>query len=281
VGSVTGRLDHGGGLVKVVLFCGGQGLRLREYSEAVPKPMVPIGTRPILWHNMRYYAHFGHRDFVLCLGYKAEVIKDYFLHYDETISNDFVLSDGGRSIELLTSDIDDWRITFASTGLDTNVGQRLAAVRSFVEGEDMFLANYGDNVSDADLDAYVADFRTRTEVAAFLSVRPTHAFHIVRSGSDGHVTDIEALRDSDLRINGGYFIFRPAIFDFIKPGEELVEEPFRRLIEARQLVAYQHDGFWAPMDTLKEKTMLEALEATGNAPWEVWMRGRSARAPSV
>jgi glucose-1-phosphate cytidylyltransferase len=265
--------------VKVILFCGGQGLRLREYSEAVPKPMVPIGSRPILWHNMRYYAYFGHRDFILCLGYKAEVIKEYFLHYDETISNDFVLSDGGRSIDLLNSDIDDWRITFATTGLDANVGQRLAAVRQFVDGEDIFLANYGDTLTDADLNAYIEDFRSRTEIAAFLSVRPTHAFHIVKSNDEGYVTEIGALHESDLRINGGYFIFRPAIFDYIRPGEELVEAPFRRLIEEKQLVAYQHDGFWAPMDTLKEKAVLEALDASGTAPWEVWTRGPAASEP--
>ncbi len=259
--------------MKVVLFCGGQGLRLREYSEAVPKPMVPIGTRPMLWHLMRYYAHFGHREFVLCLGYQGEVIKNYFRSYDETISNDFVLSDGGRSVELLGSDIDDWRITFASTGLETNVGQRLMAVRRFVEGEPMFLANYGDNLSDANLDEYVADFQRRSEVAAFLSVRPSYTFHIVESDGAGLVTGIEHVHESAIRINGGFFLFRPEIFDYIEPGEELVEEPFRRLIAERQLIAYRYDGFWAPMDTLKDKVMLESLETSGQAPWALWNRG--------
>ena len=258
--------------MKVVLFCGGQGLRLREFSEAVPKPMVPIGTRPILWHNMRYFAHFGHKEFVLCLGYKAEVIKEYFLRYDETLSNDFILEGPARSVSLLSSDLDDWRITFASTGLNTNIGQRLVAVRKFVGDDPMFLANYGDNLTDAPLDQLIADFEQRTEVAAFLSVRPTYTFHIVRSERDGVVTEIEHVYDSDIRINGGFFILRPQVFDYIREGEELVEEPFRRLIEAHQLVAYRYDGFWAPMDTLKDKHSLEALEAAGRPPWAVWQR---------
>ena len=143
--------------MKVVLFCGGRGLRLREHSEAIPKPMVPIGYRPILWHVMRYYAHYGHRDFILCLGYRGDAIKDYFLHYSEAVSNDFVLSDGGRQIELLTSDIADWRITFADTGLDTTIGERLRRVRHLLAGEEIFLANYGDTLTDAPLDRLVED----------------------------------------------------------------------------------------------------------------------------
>ena len=155
--------DHDAGRreppMKVVLFCGGRGLRLREHSEAIPKPMVPIGYRPILWHVMRYYAHFGHRDFILCLGYRGDAIKDYFLHYNEAVSNDFVLSDGGRQIELLSSDIADWRITFADTGLDTTIGERLRRVRHHLEGEEIFLANYGDTLTDAPLDRLVEEFR--------------------------------------------------------------------------------------------------------------------------
>src|SRR5574341_155527 len=130
--------------MKVVLFCGGLGMRLREYSEAVPKPMVPVGYRPIVWHLMRYYAHYGHKDFILCLGYKADAIKNYFLQYDETVSNDFVLSQGGGKVELLGSDISDWKITFVDTGLTTNIGQRLRAVEKHLKDEEVFLANYAD-----------------------------------------------------------------------------------------------------------------------------------------
>jgi glucose-1-phosphate cytidylyltransferase len=258
--------------MKVVLFCGGEGLRLREYSEAIPKPMVPIGPRPVLWHVMRYYAHFGHRDFILALGYKEDAIKEYFLHYDEAVSNDFVLSQGGRQVELLSSDISDWRITFASTGTHANIGQRLLAVRRHVEGEEVFLANYADGVTDAPLNDLVGDFMRRGKVAALLAVRPAYAFHVTSVDGDGLVRAIQSVADAGLRMNGGYFIFRREIFDYIREGEELVEEPFRRLVEAQQLIAYCHDGFWAPMDTLKERQKLEDLNQSGRPPWAVWLK---------
>jgi glucose-1-phosphate cytidylyltransferase len=258
--------------MKVVLFCGGQGLRLREYSEAVPKPMVPIGSRPVLWHVMRYYAHFGHRDFVLALGYRAEAIKEYFLRYEEAVSNDFVLSHGG-DVELLSSDITDWRITFAGTGTHANIGQRLLAVRRHVEAEEVFLANYADGVTDAPLDQLVRDFIGRNKVAALLAVRPSYGFHVTSVGSDGLVQSVQSVADAGLRMNGGYFIFRREIFNYIREGEELVEEPFRRLVAEGQLVGYCHDGFWAPMDTLKERQMLEELSLSGRPPWAVWQGG--------
>jgi glucose-1-phosphate cytidylyltransferase len=262
--------------MKVVLFCGGQGIRLRELSDTIPKPMAAIGQRPILWHEMRYYSHFGHRDFILCLGHKATVIKDYFLHYDETVSNDFVLSDGGRAVELLSTDASDWRVTFAYTGLNTNIGQRLRAIRSHVAGEDIFLANYGDNVTDAPLNELVDDFRRRDAVAAFLSVRPTQTFHVVQASADGAVLTLTNMRESDVRINGGYFILRREIFDYLGDGEELVEEPFRRLIDDGKLVTYQHDGFWAPMDTLKDLQLLSDLWETGDPPWAVWQQANGS-----
>jgi len=258
--------------MKVVLFCGGQGLRLREISQSVPKPMATIGLRPVLWHVMRYYAHFGHRDFVLCLGYRGEVIKDYFLRYDEAVSNDFVLSDGGRSIELLNTDIQDWRITFVDTGPDANIGQRLLAVRGQVAGEPIFLANYADGLTDAPLDRLIEDFSRRDKIAGFISVRPPQTFHILSIDANEEVTGITHVRESDTWMNGGYFMFRDAIFDYIRPGEELVDEPFRRLISDGQLIAYRHDGFWRAMDTLKEMQELEALYEAGQPPWAVWQR---------
>jgi glucose-1-phosphate cytidylyltransferase len=257
--------------VKVVLFCGGLGLRLREYSEAIPKPMVPIGQRPILWHNMRYYAHHGHRDFILCLGYKADTIKEYFLRYNEALSNDFILTEGGRSLELLSRDIDDWRITFADTGVRSNIGERLLSVRRHVESEEIFLANYGDNVADAPINDFIDDFRSRDAVAAFLLVRPTHSFHVANVDGSNLVTGITHIAEAGLRINGGFFIFRPEIFDYIHRGEELVEEPFQRLIEERRLIAYPYDGFWAPMDTLKDYQTLETLSEGGRPPWAIWL----------
>ena len=256
--------------MKVVLFCGGRGIRLREHTEAVPKPMVTIGYRPILWHVMRYYAHYGHRDFILCLGYRADAIKDYFLNYREAVSNDFVLSDGGRRIELLGSDIADWRITFADTGLDTTIGERLRRVRHLLAGEDMFLANYGDIVTDAPLDRLIDEFRASDAVASLLSVQPSYSFHVVDAADDGQVRGLHSVADADLRINGGGYIFRSGIFDALQAGEDLVDEPLGRLAAAGRVIANRHDGFWVTLDTLKDLEVLQSLEAASAAPWAVW-----------
>jgi glucose-1-phosphate cytidylyltransferase len=256
--------------MKVVLFCGGLGMRMREYSEAVPKPMVPVGYRPILWHVMKYYAHYGHKDFVLCLGYKANVIKEYFLKYDECVSNDFVYSQGGRKLELLGRDIDDWNITFADTGLHANIGQRLRAVRKYVANEEMFLANYTDGLSDLPLPEMITDFQSQNKVASFVAVKPNATFHLVHVNGEGVVTDIRHITECNQRINGGFFVFRREIFDYLKDGEELVHQPFQRLIAKQQLIGYAHSGFWACMDTVKEVQQLEELHSQGKAPWEVW-----------
>jgi len=253
--------------MKVVLFCGGRGIRVPEEVEILPKPMVRIGYRPILWHVMRYYAHYGHRDFILCLGYRADAIKDYFLSYSEAASNDFVLSDGGRNIELLGSDIADWRITFADTGLDTTIGERLRRVRHLLDGEDMFLANYGDTLTDAPLDRLIDDFRSRDAVATFLAVRPSgYPFRVLRTDGD-LVTGVLPPAEADLWINGGYFVLRREIFDVIEPGDELVEQPFARLIATDRLHASRHEGFWAPLDTLRDLEHLQELAVAGTPPW--------------
>jgi glucose-1-phosphate cytidylyltransferase len=256
--------------VKVVLFCGGQGMRLREYSSRIPKPMATIGNRPLLWHVMKYYAHFGHTDFILCLGYRGDVIKEYFRTGGEGLASDSDLSDGSATIEVPQDDGPGWRITFADTGLDSNVGQRLRAVRPLLEGEEWFLANYADTLTDMPLPMLVERVRSEDRTAIFLAVRPTYPFHIV--SFDG--VQVSALTDvahSELRINGGYFVFRRDIFDFMEEGDELVVEPFRRLIEKEQLIAHIYDGFWAPMDTLKDRAMLEAQAESGRPPWAVWL----------
>ncbi len=256
--------------MKVVLFCGGLGMRLREVGEDIPKPMVPIGYRPILWHLMKYYAHFGHTDFILCLGYRADAIKKYFLSYEETISNDFILSAGGRQVELMNSDISDWRITFADTGVNANIGQRLKAVEKYLRGEDVFLANYADGLTDLPLPALLEQARRNKAIANVVCVRPNLSYHAVSVGAGGLVDEITAITGTNLRVNGGYFVFRREIFDHMREGEELVQEPFQRLIKARQLVAYAYDGFFASMDTFKDKQHLDDLYARGAAPWEVW-----------
>lgn len=275
--------------MKVVLFCGGLGLRMREASERVPKPMVPIGGRPILWHVMKYFAHFGHKQFVICLGFKGEVIKEYFLTYNEAMSNDFVLRDGGRNIELQRHDIQDWEITFVDTGRHASIGERLKAVQPHLEGEDAFLANYGDVLTDAHLPTLVESHRASGAVASFLCVKPGYTFHLVQTDDDDYVQSVVDTTHSDLWINGGYFVFQPEIFDYIEPGEDLVEQPFERLSAARRLFANKYEGFWAPMDTLKDQQRLEQMVEAGNGPWKLWeidvaesgassVEGRPARA---
>lgn len=258
--------------MKVVIFCGGLGMRLREVGEDIPKPMVPIGHRPILWHLMKYYAHYGHTDFILCLGYRGDVIKRYFLNYEETSSNDFVLSGGGREIELMNRDISDWRITFADTGVNANIGQRLMAVRKYLSNEKTFLANYADGLTDMHLPSVIERFSATGKIGNFVSIRPNLSFHAVSGHADGRVHEIKPVRETDLRINTGFFMFRREIFDYIGPGEELVEQPFQRLIAANQLNAYPYDGFTASMDTFKDKQHFDELYAKGTAPWEVWLR---------
>jgi glucose-1-phosphate cytidylyltransferase len=256
--------------MKVVLFCGGLGTRLREHSDTIPKPLVNVGFRPIIWHLMRYYAHFGHKDFILALGYRGHLIKEFFLTYDECLSNDFVMSEGGRTVAPFTKDIDDWRITFVDTGLHSNLGQRLLRVREHLDGEEDFLANYSDGLSDLPLDRYIEEFKRRRVTASFVTVRTSQSFHAVLTDHEGVVTGLGQLRESDFWINGGFFCFRREIWDCIRDGEELVEQPFRRLIEQRQLFAYRYGGFFQAMDTFKDKITLDRMEARGDCPWMVW-----------
>jgi glucose-1-phosphate cytidylyltransferase len=262
--------------VKVVIFCGGQGMRMREASESIPKPMIPIGNRPILWHIMKYYAHFGHTDFVLCLGYKADVIKHFYLNYSEAMANDFVLSEGGAKVHLLKTDIHNWNITFVDTGLHANIGQRLRAVREHLGDDEYFLASYGDTVTDAHLPSIIDRAKESGVTASFLAARPNYSFHVVDMDEDGYASGVQDVTRSDVWINGGFFVMKTAIIDDIGPGEELVHEPFARAMEHRQVLAQRHPGFWAPMDTLKDKQTLEQMHESGTAPWQVWDPSRSA-----
>jgi glucose-1-phosphate cytidylyltransferase len=246
--------------MKVVLFCGGLGLRIRD-AENVPKPLVTIGYRPILWHVMKYYAHFGHKDFVLCLGHRGDAVKNYFLNYDECVSNDFTLSEGGKKLELRASDIHDWKITFVDTGITSNIGQRLKAVEPYVRDEPEFLANYSDGLTN---------FRRQSAIASFVSVKPRISYHVVSTDAAGRVSAIDDISNTNIRINGGYFIFKREIFDYVKAGEELVHEPFQRLMKTGRLTAYEYDDFWMAMDTFKDRQQLEEIYTAGHAPWEIW-----------
>lgn len=256
--------------MKVVLFCGGLGMRMRSGPESPPKPMMPIGSRPVLWHIMKYYAHFGHTEFILALGYGAEAVKEYFLNYSETRSNDFVLSGGGTQIQMLSTDIAEWRITFVDTGLDTAIGERLRRVREHLGDDEMFLANYGDVLTDAPLNDMVDELAATDAVGSLMAVSPQDSFHVVGLNPDGTMTGLEAVAEMDMCINGGYFVLRQSIFDYLGPGEDLVMDACVRAAKDGRFRARRHDGFWAPMDTLKERTALEEMNRTGRRPWALW-----------
>ena len=258
--------------MKVVLFCGGMGMRLRDYSDRIPKPLIDVGPRPIIWHLMKYYSHYGHKEFILCLGHGARAIKEYFVNYDESTTNDFVLSNGGKTIDYLSTDIDEWKITFVDTGLTSLIGERLRRVREHIGDDPMFLANYADGLSDLPLDTFVEGFAATGKTACFMTVPAPHTFHIVHTDDEHHVTDLQLVASSPVRINAGYFALKTEIFDQIEPGDELVDQPFSRLIAQRQLLAVPYDGFWRNMDTFKDKVQLDEIEASGKPPWQVWRR---------
>src|SRR5262245_48534696 len=259
--------------MKVVLFCGGLGTRLREHSETIPKPLVNIGARPIIWHLMRYYAYYGHTEFILCLGYRGDLVRKYFLHYEEEMTNDFTLHGKDRRVELHSSDLDGWKITFVDTGLHSNIGQRLLSVRQHVQKEEMFLANYADGLSDLPLNRQVEEFEKSSALASLVAVKSTQSIHAVRADQTGIVTNIGAMVEQEFLINGGFFVMRPEIFKYIHEGEELVEQPFGRLVSESKLLAYRWDGFWQCMDTFKDKIGFDRSEARGECPWMVWKRG--------
>ncbi|OLT13504.1 glucose-1-phosphate cytidylyltransferase [Pseudonocardia sp. CNS-139] len=254
--------------MKVVLFCGGYGMRMRDGASDLPKPMQPLGPRPLLWHVMRYYAHFGHTDFVLCLGYGAHHVKDFFLNYSETASNDFVLH--GRDIKLLGSDIQDWRITFVHTGLDSPIGERLRRVRRHVENDEMFLANYADVLTDARLDVMIDWFRASDAAGALLAVPPQPAFHCVDVDGNSRIAAITTLQELPLWENGGYFALRPEVFDHLPEGSDLVTDACQQLAKEGRMLAYRHRGFWQAADTVKERNALEAEYRSGRRPWMLW-----------
>jgi glucose-1-phosphate cytidylyltransferase len=254
--------------MKVVLFCGGLGTRIREYSENIPKPMVPIGHQPILWHVMQYYSQYGHQDFVLCLGYKANVVKDYFLNYKQATNTDCVVSQFGKKVELLGERPADWRVSLVDTGIWRNIGQRLVAVRHLVRNDEIFLANYSDGLTDAPLPDMIDRFKKSGKIGCFIAVHPPLTFHLADFDEQGVVHQMRASQEAEIWINGGYFIFRNEIFDYIRDGDELVDQPFKRLIEQGQLMAYKYEGFWRAMDTLRDRQVLEEMIEHGDMPWQ-------------
>ncbi len=257
--------------MKVVIFCGGQGMRIREYSDKIPKPLIPVGGNvPILINIMKYYSFFGHKEFILCLGYMSDVIKDYFVNYKEYKANNFVLKGNNKKIELLDSDMDDWTITFVDTGINVNIGTRLYKVKEFLDNDECFLASYGDVLTDINQNEMIEKFTKAKKVASFVASKPSQTYHVTSIDENDIVKDIYPMRTSNIWINGGFFVLHREIFNYMEYGEELVEEPFRRLIHEKKLMAYPYKGFWASMDTFRDKQMLDNMYQQGNTPWMVW-----------
>jgi glucose-1-phosphate cytidylyltransferase len=256
--------------VKVVLFCGGLGMRMRDGVTSGPKPMAMVGERPLLWHVMRYYAYHGHTDFILCLGYGASYVKDFFLNYDETRSNDFLLENGARDVQLFSTDISDWRITFVDTGLNSLIGERLRRIRRFVEDEPVFMANYADVLTNAPLPDMIDRFAASTAVVSLLAVPIQSSHHVVEIGDDSHISQVTPMRDMRQWENGGYFLLRPEIFDYLGEGEDLVEDAIVRLVSQGRVLAYPYKGYWSPANTVKERARLEEMYQRGTCPWMIW-----------
>jgi len=260
--------------MKAVILCGGQGTRIRDASEVLPKPMLPIGGKPIVWHIMKSYAAHGVREFVLCLGYKGWLIKEFFLNY-QAMTTDVTVTLGRRdSIEFNGSHPEeDWRVTLAETGEATMTGGRVAAIRRYVEGDDLFLLTYGDGVSNLDIRKLIAAHRAHGKVATVTAVRPTSRFGEMRI-EGGVVREFnEKPQASEGLVNGGFFVLdAKRIWDYIedRPTTILEREPLRRLAQDSELVAFEHPGYWQPMDTLREYVLLNELWAKGDAPWKSW-----------
>ena len=255
--------------MKVVLFCGGYGMRMRSaLNDAIPKPLQMVGPRPLIWHVMRYYAHFGHTEFILCLGFGAERIKDFFLSYRETESNDFVLHDG--QVTLIGSDIAEWSITFVDTGLESPIGERLRRVRPFLGEDQYFLANYADVLSDAPLDAIIEKVTSTGAAGSMLIVPPQSSFHCVAVNDSGAVTEITPVNNFPVWENGGYFVLSQEVIDLIPENGDLVADACVKLAGSGRLIGYRHTGFWKPADTFKERAELESAYYRGDRPWMLW-----------
>lgn len=256
--------------MKVIILAGGYGTRIRDVADDIPKPMIPIGPFPILWHIMKTYAHFGHKEFVICLGYKGQVIKDFFLNY-EAYTRDFTITfgDEGKTVYHSDHDESDWKITLADTGTRSMTGSRISRIRDYVGDED-FMLTYGDGVSDVDIGKLLAFHKSHGKALTVTGVRPPGRFGEMVGDANGEIVEFnEKPQATAGRISGGYFVASSRIFDYLENREDLVfeQEPMRQLVKDKELVMFEHDGFWQPMDTSREYQLLNSLYESGDAPW--------------
>ena len=266
--------------MKVVILCGGFGTRIRDVADNIPKPMIELGGRPILWHIMKYYSSWNYNHFVLCLGYKGHLIRDFFLHYDAHTC-DCTVNLGARHAATYHSlhDESEWEITLADTGAGAMTGARIKRVQKYLAGESDFMLTYGDGVSDIDLDALLRFHRSHGRILTVSGVRPPGRFGELRSDCRGAVTEFnEKPQASGGRISGGFFVCRRELFDYLPDREDLLfeGEPMRRLVGERQLMVYEHDGFWQPMDTYRDYSYLNELITKTRAPWMRWEESYAA-----
>jgi glucose-1-phosphate cytidylyltransferase len=260
--------------LKVVILCGGYGTRIRDVADNIPKPMIPVGRFPILWHIMKYYACYGHKDFVLCLGYKSQAIKDFFLNYEAHIK-DFTIDLGGKAAVQFHTDHSesDWRVTLAETGLNALTGARVRRAQKYLGDEDSFMLTYGDGVGDVDLDRLLAFHNSHGKALTVTGVRPPGRFGELLNDANGKVIEFnEKPQATGGRISGGFFVCRKELFDYLDDREDLMfeKEPMARLVKDGQLMVFEHDGFWQPMDTHREYQLLNDLFESGKAPWVKW-----------
>jgi glucose-1-phosphate cytidylyltransferase len=256
--------------MKVVILCGGMGTRMKEETEFKPKPLVLVGKHPILWHIMKHYAHYGFKEFILCLGYKGDMIKDYFLNYDY-MSNDFTLGlDGQKTVEFhRKGDIENWKITFVDTGLETNTGGRIKKIQKFIKDDDFF-CTYGDGVSDVNLLKLLEFHMKQGKIVTLTGLHPVSKYGIIKTDQSNMVNYfVEKPVMKDL-ISGGYFVFNKKIFDYLNENSVLEKDPFEILSKKRQIAVFKHEGFWMCMDTYKEAQKLNDIWNSGKSPWRVW-----------
>ena len=253
--------------MKVIILAGGYGSRLSEYTDKIPKPMVSIGSRPILWHIMRTYASFGYNDFYLALGYKAELIKDYFLHY-RSLNTDFTVDLSNGKVESHQADETDWRVTLIDTGLETMTGGRIKRLKKFL-GNEPFMLTYGDGVANIDIDALLKFHKSHGKMVTLTAVRPTARFGDLDFDGNRVVSFEEKPQLHEGWINGGFFVCQPELLDYIDNDNQMLErEPLERVVNDGELMAYKHQGFWHSMDTKRDRDLLESLWEQG-APWAV------------
>lgn len=257
--------------MKVAILCGGLGTRLREETEFRPKPLVEVGGRPVLWHIMKTYAHYGFREFVLCLGYRGNMIKEYFLNY-EAMNNDFTICLGQKSQILYDGSHQEqgFLVTLADTGLATMTGGRVKRISKYM-GDDTFMVTYGDGVSDVDIDQLVKFHHENGRLATVTTVRPVSRFGVVGIGEENRVLEFNEKPVAEGWISAGFFVFNKGIFDYLSGDDCILErDPLEQLAREGQLAAYRHEGFFFPMDTYRDHQHLNQLWASGKAPWKVW-----------